>query len=70
LNLWSFIDQRRNNEMTGFSPKVSEIKKERLRKLTSEGLPTRIIAERLGLNSSQVNYHQKKLGIWKGEKRK
>ena len=56
--------------MTGFSPRVSEIKKDRLRKLTEEGLSTSIIAERLGLNSSQVNYHQKKLGIWKGEKRK
>ena len=56
--------------MTGMSLKFSNLKKERLIKLTKEGLSTRIIAERLGLNSSQVNYHQRRLGIWKGEKRK
>ena len=56
--------------MTGLRTKMSEIKEERLRKLTAEGLPTRIIAERFGMNSSQVNYYQKRLGIWKGVKRK
>ena len=57
--------------MTGLGTgKMSETKKERLRKLTKEGLSTRIIGERLGLNSSQVNYHQRRLGIWKGVKRK
>ena len=55
--------------MTGLSIKLSEYKKEQLRKLTERGDPTRVIAERLGLNSSQVNYYQKKFGIWKGERR-
>ncbi len=49
---------------------ISEHKKERLRKLTEEGLPPGIIAERLGLAGSQIYYHQKKLGIWRGKKRK
>ena len=56
--------------MTGFATRMSEIKEKTLRKLTNEGLPTRVIAERLGMNSSQVNYHQRRLGIWKGEKKK
>lgn len=55
--------------MTGVGDKVSKNKKERLKKLTEEGLLTRVIAERLGMHSSQVSYHQRKLGIWKGEKR-
>jgi len=56
--------------MTGIGTKMSEIKEKSLVKLTKEGTPTRIIAIRLGMNSSQVNYHQRRLGIWKGEKRK
>ncbi len=49
---------------------ISEHKKERIKHLTKEGLPPGIIAERLGLAASQIYYHQKKLGIWRGEKRK
>ena len=58
--------------MTGFrnAKSMNEIKEKTLRKLTIEGLSVRIIAERLGINSSQVYYHQKRLGIWKGVKRK
>ena len=48
---------------------MTDYKRKQLIKLTIEGLTTRIIAERLGINSSQVNYHQKKLGIWRGERR-
>ena len=49
---------------------MTEYKRKQLIKLTVEGLPTKVIAERLGIHTSQVNYHQKKLGIWRGEKRK
>jgi len=56
--------------MTGMSKIMTDYKRKQLIKLTIEGLPTRVIAERLGIHSSQVNYHQKKLGIWRGEKRK
>lgn len=56
--------------MTGIGTKMPDWKKERLKELTSKGYPTMVIAERLGINSSQVNYQQKKLGIWKGVKRK
>jgi len=56
--------------MTGMASKMSGIKEERLVKLTKEGLPTSVIAERLGMDSSQINYHQRRLGIWKGEKRR
>ena len=55
--------------MTGFMHEMTEAKRERLKKLTDEDLPTRIIAERLGIHQSQVYYYQKRLGIWKGKKR-
>jgi len=56
--------------MTGIGVKVSDYKRKQIIKLSAEGLPTSIIAERLGLHASQVIYHQKVLGIWRGEKRK
>ena len=55
--------------MVGIGIKMTEVKKKRLIKLTEQGEPTRIIAERLGMNSSQINYHQRKLGIWKGKRK-
>ena len=56
--------------MTGIGVKLSDYKRKQLIKLTEEGLPTGVIAERLGMHSSQVNYQQRKLGIRKGERRK
>ena len=56
--------------MTGIGKGIINFKRERLIKLTEEGLPTKVIAERLGIYSSQVTYQQKKLGIWRGERRK
>ena len=56
--------------MTGITKSMSEYKRKQVIKLTNEGLPTHIIAERLGLHTSNVNYYQKKLGVWKGKKRK
>ena len=56
--------------MTGFATKMPDWKRKRLIKLTIEGLSTGVIAERLGMKQSQVTYHQKRLGIWKGVKRK
>jgi len=56
--------------MTGIGTKMSDYKRNQIIKLTEKDLPTQVIAERLGMRSSQVNYHQKKLGIWRGEKRK
>ena len=55
--------------MTGIGKSLSEYKEKQLAKLTREELPTYVIAERLGINSSQVYYHQKRLGIWKGVKK-
>jgi len=55
--------------LTGFTHKMTKARTEILRKLTDEDLPTRIIAERLGIHQSQVYYYQKRLGIWKGKKR-
>ena len=49
---------------------MSNIKEERLKKLTAEGLSSNVIVERLGIYQSQVYYHQKRLGIWRGIKRK
>lgn len=45
--------------------KISNLKKQRIKELTKEGLSISIIAERLGIATSQVHYHQKKLGIYK-----
>ena len=55
--------------MTGLYSKVSDIKKERIRKLTREGLETRTMAQRLNITTSQIHYHQKKLGIGKYSER-
>jgi len=56
--------------MTGLYSKVSDIKKERIRKLTQEGLETKIMAQRLNITSSQIIYHQKKLKVGKYGERK
>jgi len=57
--------------MAGFrnEKSMTELKEATLRKLTIEGLSVAVIAERLGIYQSQVYYHQKRLGIWKGVKR-
>lgn len=50
--------------------KISDYKRKQIIKLTVDGLPTKVIAERLGLYTSQVTYQQKKLGVWRGKRRK
>ena len=55
--------------MTGINKSMNDYKRKQLIKLTEQDLPTKVIAERLGLHTSQVNYYQKILGIWKGERR-
>ena len=58
--------------MAGFrnEKSMTPIKEKTLKKLTDDNLSVAVIAERLGIYQSQVYYHQKRLGIWKGVKRK
>jgi len=54
--------------MAGRSGKLSEVKIERIRKLTKEGLTPSIIAQRLNIGLSPVYYYQKKYGINSGRR--
>lgn len=49
--------------MTGIFTTITEMQKERIKKLTGEGLSADIIAQRLGLKKHQVHYYQKKSGL-------
>ena len=49
--------------MTGFFSKITDMKKERIKELTKEGLSTYIISERLGMSKEQIYYYQVKLGL-------
>lgn len=51
--------------MTGFSKVMTDRKKERIAKFTKEGLSTKVIADRLGLDSQQVYNYQIKSGVRK-----
>lgn len=55
-------------DMAGRSGKLSEVKIERIRKLTKEGLTPSIIAQRLNIGLSPVYYYQKKYGINSGRR--
>ena len=49
--------------MSGLLSATSDYKKERIKKLTQEGLTTAIIAERLNMSKEQVYYYQVKFGL-------
>lgn len=55
--------------MTGPFHHTSEVKRERIKQLTQEGLRAPIIAERLGLRLYQIYHYQVKYGLRKVKKR-
>ena len=55
--------------MTGIGGVMTDTKKERIAKLTKEGLPNSTISERTGINQQQIYNYQIKVGLREKVKR-
>jgi len=55
--------------MTGIGGVMTDIKKERIAKMTKEGLPNSTISERTGINQQQIYNYQIKAGLRKKVRR-